>query len=60
VNQYEREEDQLERDLREGLISQAEYNKQLRDMQRDYADEMRGLAEDAAERAYNDTMGEWS
>lgn len=59
MNQYEREEEQLERDLREGLISQAEYNKQLRDMQRDYRDEMRGLAEDAAERAYNDTMGDW-
>ena len=59
MNQYEREEEQLERDLREGLISQAEYNKQLRDMQRDYRDEMRGLAEHAAERAYNDTMGEW-
>ena len=59
MTQYEREEEQLERDLREGKISQAQYNKELRDMQRDYRDEMRGLAEDAAERAYNDTMGGW-
>lgn len=59
MTQYEREEEQLERDLREGLISQADYNKQVRDMQRDYRDEMRGLAEDAAEQAYNGTMGAW-
>lgn len=56
MNQYEREEQQLENDLHEGRISQAEYNKQMRDMQRDYQDEMRGLAEEAAERAYNDVM----
>lgn len=59
LNQYEREEEQLERDLHEGRITQAEYNKQLRDMQRDYRDEMRGMAEEAAERAYNDTMERW-
>lgn len=54
--QYECEEEQLERDLREGLITPAEYNKQMRDMERDMRDEARGAAEDAAERAYNDTM----
>ena len=59
MTQYEREEEQLERDYREGKISLVEYSKELRDMQRDYRDEMRGLAEDAAERAYNDTMGGW-
>lgn len=57
MTQYEREEEQLERDLREGLLSQGEYNRALQCMQRDYRDEMRGLAEDAAERAYNDCMG---
>ena len=56
MTQYEREEEQLERDLIEGRISQAQYNKDLRDMQRDYREEMRGLAEEAAERAYNDAM----
>ena len=56
MNQYEREEEQLERDLAEGRITQTEYNKQLRDMQRDYRDELRGMAEEAAERAYNDVV----
>ena len=59
MNQYEREEEQLERDLNDGRISLVEYNKQLRDMQRDYRDEMRGMAEDAAERAYDDVMERW-
>ena len=59
MTQYEREEDQLERDYREGNITLAQYNKELRDMQRSYRDEMRGLAEDAAECAYNDTIGGW-
>jgi len=57
MTQYEREEQQLERDLQDGLLSQGEYNRQMQVMQRDYRDEMRGLAEDAAERAYDDTMG---
>lgn len=57
MNQYEREEEQLERDLNEGRITPAEYNKQLRQMQRDFADDVRGMAEDAAERAYNDVCG---
>lgn len=57
MTQYEREEQQLERDLQDGLLSQSEYNRQLQVMQRDYRDEMRGLAEDAAERAYDDAMG---
>ena len=56
MTQYEREEEQLERDLIEGRISQAQYNKDFQDMQRDYREEMRGLAEEAAERAYNDAM----
>ena len=59
MNQYEREEEQLERDLAEGRISSAECSKQLREMQQSDRDEMRGQAEDAAERAYNDVMGSW-
>lgn len=59
MNQYEREEEQLERDLSEGRITQAEYNAQLRQMQRDYQDELRGNAEEAASRAYDDAMGGW-
>lgn len=56
MNQWEREEEQLERDLREGHITPADYNRKLREMQRDQQDEARGAAEDAAERAYNNTM----
>lgn len=59
MTQYEREEEQLERDFREGLISADEYSKQVREMERSYRDEMRGMAEEAAERAYNDVMGGW-
>ena len=59
MNQYEREEEQLERYLHEGHITLDEYNKQLRDMQQNYRDEMRGQAEEAAERAYNDVMSGW-
>lgn len=59
MNQYEREEEQLEQDLRSGLVTQAEYNKLLRDMQRAMRDEARGAAEDAAERAYRDEMERW-
>lgn len=55
MNQYEREEEQLEQDLRSGLVTQAEYNKLLRDMQRAMQDEARG----AAERAYRDEMERW-
>jgi hypothetical protein len=57
MTQYEREEEQLERDLQSCLISMEEYNRQLNEMQRSYRDEMRGLAEEAAERAYNDALG---
>ena len=59
MNQYEREEEQLEQDLRSWLVTQAEYNKLLRDMQRAMQDEARGAAEDAAERAYRDEMERW-
>lgn len=55
MNQYEREEDRLDRDLREGLITREEFRQQLRELQR----EQRGAAEEAAERAYNDAMGRW-
>lgn len=59
MTQYEREEEQLGRDLNEGRITPAEYNKQLRQMQRDMADEVRGMAEEAAERAYHDVFERW-
>ena len=59
MTQYEREEDQLMRDRDAGLISPAEYTRQAQQMERDIRDEMRGAAEEAAERAYSDVMGGW-
>lgn len=52
-NALEREEQYLEEQLAEGRISQKEFNKQMRDLQ----DDVRGAAEEDAERAYNDAMG---
>lgn len=52
MNEYKRDQEQLGRDLRDGLITQDEYDKQLRDMQcgylqRRYKDEMLAEAEEA-------------
>ncbi|WP_161133359.1 hypothetical protein [Schauerella aestuarii] len=52
---YEKAEDQIDQELADGLIDQKEYQRQMRDLR----DEMRGEAEEAAERAYNDAMGGW-
>ncbi len=43
----------LENDLAAGNITDAEFQAEMRALN----DEMRGAAEDAAEQAYNDTMG---
>ncbi len=59
MNQYEREEDQYHRDFENGLMTQAELNKALRDLNREYQQDMRAAAEDAAEQAYRDTIGAW-
>jgi hypothetical protein len=53
--QLEREEEQLERDLLQGVISNAEYRKQMRELQREY----RWQAEEAADRAYRDELDRW-
>lgn len=50
MTQWEREEDQLDRDLAEGLVTPEEHRKQLRELQQDYRDSARGAAEDAYER----------
>jgi len=54
MTQYEREEAQLEKDLQEGHISQVEFNKELRDMERSYRDELRELAENAYDNIMNE------
>ena len=49
----DREEERIERDYAEGLISAEEMRASLRDLR----DEMRAEAEEAAEAAYEDHMG---
>jgi hypothetical protein len=55
MGQYEREEEQLERELSNGDISVKEYNEQMRDMQRSYREE----AQDAAQNAYDNELSNW-
>jgi hypothetical protein len=52
---YEREEEQLQRDVDQGLLSQAEYNTAARDLQREASREAReAMVEDI-----NDAYDEW-
>jgi hypothetical protein len=55
VNQYDREEEQLQNDYAAGLITLAEYNKQMRELQRDY----QAAAEERARDAYEREMERW-
>jgi hypothetical protein len=52
---FDKEVDRLEEDLDKGLIT----DKEFRDGMREIRAELAGQAEDAAEQAYNDTMGNW-
>jgi len=58
-SQYEREEEQLSRDFADGFITAAEFNAQMRELQRWARDEARAAAEEAAEQAYQDAMERW-
>jgi predicted RNA-binding protein associated with RNAse of E/G family len=53
--QLEREEDELVTALNRGEISVAEYNKQMREIHRDYNQ----MARETAEDAYNREMERW-
>lgn len=55
MNQLEREERQIEDDFAHGLISQAEYNAAMHDLQREY----RAAAEEAAQQAYERELENW-
>lgn len=52
---WDRFEEQIDNDLESGAMTPAEHRAALRDLR----DEMRGYAEEQAERAYNDAMGGW-
>lgn len=56
--QINREREQLERDLQCGLITHAEYNIEMRELDVAERDAYREAAELNAEEAYRDTM-EW-
>ncbi len=55
MDQFDREVEDLDRQLEEGCISQAEYNETMRDMERDYRD----AAHEAADQAYRTELGYW-
>ncbi len=52
-NAYDRKEDELVRQVNAGKIFQKEFDRAMREMR----DEIRGYAEEEAERAYNEAMG---
>ncbi len=52
---YDRAEEELEDQLERGEITNAEFRSEMRELR----SELQGQAEDAAEEAYNDTMGCW-
>ena len=54
-SQFEREEDLLCEQYNSGQISQAEYNNEMRELNRDY----RAQAQMAAEEAYENEMQRW-
>lgn len=55
MDQWEREEEDLGERLATGEISQKEYNRQLRELHRDY----RESAEESAQDAYDREMDNW-
>ena len=55
MNQFEREEEQLDNDLADGRITRDEHDKELGALQRDY----RAAAEEAARDAYEEELTRW-
>jgi hypothetical protein len=53
--QMDREEEQLEHDLENGVITRQEFNEGMRDLQREY----REAAQQSAQDAYDREMGLW-
>lgn len=50
MNQYEREYEQLEKDRNQGLLTDAEFNKQVRELERFQQEQERQEREEAHER----------
>ena len=53
--QLEREEQYLVDEFNAGRITNSEFNKQMRELQREY----QAMANEAAERAYDEEMARW-
>jgi hypothetical protein len=53
--QFEREEEFLIEELNAGRMTRAEFDKQMRELARDY----RQAAQEAAQDAYDEEMGNW-
>lgn len=53
--QMEREEEDICERHSSGEIDLAQYNREMKELQRDY----REMAENSAQEAYNDEMGRW-
>jgi len=54
-DQFDREQEYLEEQLSSGEMSNGEYNKEMRALERDFRD----AAEESAQQAYDDEMGRW-
>lgn len=59
MDQRDREERQLEDDYQVGRITLTEYNRLMRDLNRDYRESAQGAAEDAAHEAYERELDRW-
>ena len=54
-SQFDREEQQIEDDLENGIITSIEYNKQLRDLRQGY----RECMDEACDNAYDNERNNW-
>jgi hypothetical protein len=54
-NAYDREVEQLERDLADGAITMEEFRRQMRDLN----DDLREAAREEADNYYRDMTGDW-
>ena len=59
MSAYDREYQQIEDDFAAGIITLSEYNNAIRELARNEREEALAGAEEAAESAYNDYLGNW-
>ena len=59
MSQFDREVDFLEAQLERGEISLQEFNREMRELQRDYIAAAEEAAQEAAQEAYDREMDRW-